>query len=101
MRFSSPSCGELDGDSAAAEVDHRDEGGWGVVAVAAVVDESGFGVEAFEFGVGQAEVDSGQDAGAVFAQGLGELDDRGDAAAAGSGQPAVEVGVGASAWWEP
>ena len=65
LRFSSPFCGECDGESAAAEVDHGDDGGGAVVAVAAVVDQPDLGVQAFEFGVGQAELDGGEDLVAV------------------------------------
>src|SRR5262245_23531848 len=63
--FSSPLCGQGDGQSAAAEVDHGDDGGGAVVAVAAVVDEADLAVEAFELGVRQAEVDGGEDLIAV------------------------------------
>jgi hypothetical protein len=51
LGFSSPFRGELDGESAAAVVDHGDEGGGRVVAVAAVVDQADLGVQALELGV--------------------------------------------------
>jgi hypothetical protein len=38
LQLSSPFPGQPDGESAAAEVDHRDEGGGAVVSVAAMVD---------------------------------------------------------------
>ena len=79
---------------AAAEVDHGDEGGGAVVSVAAVVDQPDLAVEAFEFAVAQAEFDGGEDAVAVGAHGLGQGDEGGDAAAAGPGQPPVQVGGG-------
>jgi hypothetical protein len=63
-----------------------------VVAVAAVVDQADFGVGAFESAVGQALLDRGDDSLAVLAQGPGEFDDLGDAAAAGPAEPPGEVG---------
>src|SRR6478752_4519638 len=101
LRFSSPLCGEFEGDAAAAEVDHGDDGGGGVVAVAAVVDEADFGVGAFEFPVGESELDGCEDAVSVVSDGLGEPDECGDAAAAGPGEPPVEVGWGVGGVGEP
>jgi len=49
--------GQRDRWSAAAEVDHRDDGGGVVAAIAAVVDEADLAVEPFELAVGWAEVD--------------------------------------------
>jgi len=62
-----------------------------VVAVAAVVDQADLAVETFELGVRQAELDGGEDAVAVGSDGPGQRDERGDAAAAGPGQPPVEM----------
>jgi hypothetical protein len=67
------------------------------VAVAAVVDEADLGVQTFELAVEQSEVDRGQDRFAVLRQGSGQGEDRGNPAAAGAGEPVVEVGVGAVA----
>lgn len=49
------------------------------MSVVAVVDEPDLGVQAFEFAVGQPEIDRGKDLFAVFADGAGEVDDGGDA----------------------
>jgi hypothetical protein len=89
--FSSPFRGQLDGDAAAAQVDHRDQRGGRVVAVAAVVDEPDLAVEPLELRVGQAELDGGEDAVAVGADRLGQRDERRDAAPACPGQPPVEM----------
>jgi len=48
-------------------VDERDQGVGAVEAVAAVVDQADSCVECFEAAVGEAELDRGQDAVAVFA----------------------------------
>jgi hypothetical protein len=94
-------CGEGDGEAAAAEVDHGGDGGGAVVSVAAVVDQSDLAVEPFELGVGEPEFDGGEDVVAVGADGLGDGDNGGDAAAAGTGEPGVEVGVGTAPGGEP
>jgi hypothetical protein len=62
-----------------------------VKAEAAVADEPHAAVEAFQAAVGEAEADRGEDAVAVAAQGAGGLDEGRQAAAAGPGQPGVEV----------
>lgn len=91
LGFSSPFRGQLDGDSAAAEVDHGDERGGCVVAVATVVDEADLAVESFELRVRQPELDSGEDPVAVGADRSRQRDERGDATAARPRQPPVEV----------
>ena len=60
-------------------------------AEAAVADEADAAVEALEAPVGEPEVDGGQDAGAVAADGAREPDEGGQARAGGPGQPGVEV----------
>jgi len=45
--FSSPFRGQLDGNSATTEVDHRDQGRRGVVSVAAVIDDPDLAVEPY------------------------------------------------------
>jgi hypothetical protein len=100
-RFSSPSCGQRDGDPSAAEVDHRDDGSRRVVPIAPVVDEADLGGQPFQLGVGQAELDRLDDSLAMEADGAGELDHGGDSAATGSGEPGIEVGVGPAPRWQP
>ncbi len=79
------------GDAGAAEVDEGDEGVGGVEAEAAVADQADAAVEAFQAPVGEAEADCGEDAGAMTADGLGELDERRQPGSGGPGQPGVEV----------
>lgn len=49
--ISSPLCGQRDLDACKAEVDHGGEGLGGGVSVAASLDDSNLGVDAFEAGV--------------------------------------------------
>jgi hypothetical protein len=58
-----------------------------VVAVAAGVDESDFGVDAFDEGVGDAEFDRGDDGVEVDLKAFGQGDEGVDAAAFGCGDP--------------
>ena len=64
------------------------------VAVAASVDESDLGVDAFQAGVGQAEFDGGDDGVEVFADAPDQVLVGGDAAAQRRGAPGFEVGAG-------
>src|SRR6266508_3215546 len=76
-------------DGSAGELDEG-EGGLGAVeSVGAADDQPDLVVEAFVAAVGQAAGDGGVDAGAVFADRAGGLDELGDAAALGAGAPAV------------
>ena len=61
-----------------------------MVAVAAGVDESDFGVDAFDEGVGDAEFDCGEDGLEVDLESFAEGDEGGDAAAFGGGDPAAQ-----------
>src|ERR687896_215182 len=81
---------QLECDRSAGEQDEG-EGGFGAVeSVGTADEESDLVVEAFVAAVGQAAVDRGVDAGAVFADGAGGFDELGDAAALGAGAPAVQ-----------
>ena len=65
-----------------------------MVAVAASLDHSDFAVDAFESAVGESEFDRRDDAVEVAADGAGEIDEGGDAAAGGGGEPAAQLGPG-------
>lgn len=67
------------------------------MAVAAVVDEPGLGVESLELAAGQVGFDGGEDPVAVGPDGLGQSHQGRDPAAARPGQSPVQVvGVGES-----
>jgi hypothetical protein len=61
----------------------------GVVSVAAGVDESDLGVDAFDEGVGDTEFDRGDDFLEVDLESFGQGDEGVDAAAFGRGDPAA------------
>jgi hypothetical protein len=68
------------------------------VPVAAGVDESDLGVDAFDEGVGDTEFDGGDDRVEVDLQAFGQGDEGVDAAAFSSGDPAPQVLTGAAGW---
>ena len=82
---------QINGETAAAEIDHSDDGLGGVVSVAAVVDESNLGVESLELRVRETELDRRQDPLAILAHRLGQLHERGDARTTRPAQPPLEV----------
>jgi hypothetical protein len=72
--------GQSDGDAAEAEVDHRGEGVDVADAEAAALDEPDAGVDAFQPGVGQAELDRGDDGVEVFTDTADQVRERLDPA---------------------
>ena len=68
------------------------------MSVAAGVDESDFGVDAFDEGVGDAEFDRGDDLVEVDLEPFGQGDEGVDAAAFGGGDPAPQILAGAAGW---
>ena len=70
----------------------------GVVAVAAGVDESDLGVDAFDEGVGDAQFDGRDDLLEVDLEPAGQGDEGVDAAAFGRGNPAAQIVAGAAGW---
>jgi hypothetical protein len=68
-----------------------------VVAVSAVVDQPDLRVEFLELAVGQHEIDCGEDVFAVLSDGAGQINDGWDAGSACADEPAIEMGVRASA----
>jgi hypothetical protein len=63
-----------------------------VVAVGAAGEQTQVGVGGLGTGVGQAVLDGVEDQLTVFLDGLGQLGERGQAAALGPGQPSCEQG---------
>jgi hypothetical protein len=82
------------------EAEHGDgDHGLGVVeAVGDAGQESDLGVDRLDEAVGHAVLDRSQDSGAVAGDALLEFDERGDPAAAGPGDPGVQVGFGLLDW---
>ncbi len=70
----------------------------GVVSVAADVEESDFGVDAFDEGVGDAKFDGGDDFFEVDVEAFGQGDEGVDAAACGGGDPTAQLLAGAAGW---
>ena len=68
------------------------------MSVAAGVDESDLGVDAFDEGVGDAQFDGGDDLLEVDLEPVGQGDEGVDAAAFGRGDPAAQVLAGAAGW---
>ena len=69
-----------------------------VVSVAAGVDESDLGVDAFDEGVGDTQIDRCDDFFEVDLQPFGQADERVDAAAFGRGDPAAQIVAGTAGW---
>lgn len=95
--------GECQVDRPAGEVDQGECGLGGVEAVGAPGDESDLVVERLDAGVGDGELDRGEDPLAVLADRLGEAQERWEAAAGGARAEAPQqlgdVGFGES-WGE-
>lgn len=83
----------------AAEVEHGqgDEGVGGLEAEGDAGDEADLGVDRFDAAVGQAMLDRGEDRGLVFDDAALQVDEGGDAAAAG--QPIQASRAPRASWW--